>query len=113
VIDFYTFLCRNYEDGDAIYAFGFSRGAITIRILLGLIESEGLIRADSETKLRHLAKDDYWAFRGERFQTLFRLEAPMRAIRDGLLQVNKRVKQVAPYRRAEVPEAPPIKFVGL
>jgi uncharacterized protein (DUF2235 family) len=113
VIDLYTFLCRNYEDGDAIYAFGFSRGAFTIRILLGLIESEGLIQADSEAKLRHLAKDAYRAYRSERFKTLFRLETPMRAIRDGLLHINKRMRQVVPYRRAAVPAVPPIKFVGL
>jgi len=27
VIDLYTFLCRNYNPGDRIYAYGFSRGA--------------------------------------------------------------------------------------
>ena len=35
VLDLYTFLCRNYKEGDEIYAFGFSRGAFTIRILVG------------------------------------------------------------------------------
>ena len=33
----YAFLCRNYKTGDRIYAFGFSRGAFTIRILIGLV----------------------------------------------------------------------------
>lgn len=32
VLDLYTFICRNYKPGDRIYAFGFSRGAFTIRI---------------------------------------------------------------------------------
>ncbi len=31
VLDLYRFICRHYEPGDRIYAFGFSRGAFTIR----------------------------------------------------------------------------------
>src|SRR3970040_1778701 len=41
VLDPYTFLCRNYEPGARIYAFGFSRGAYTIRIVLGLVANQG------------------------------------------------------------------------
>src|SRR5262245_6661778 len=44
VLDLYTFLCRNYEPGAQIYAFGFSRGAFTIRVLLGLVAHQGLVR---------------------------------------------------------------------
>src|SRR5262245_16223935 len=36
VKDLYAFACRNYEPGDNIYLFGFSRGAFTVRILAGL-----------------------------------------------------------------------------
>jgi len=32
VLDLYVFLCRNYREGDHIFAFGFSRGAFTIRV---------------------------------------------------------------------------------
>ena len=32
----YEFLVRNYEDGDDIFLFGFSRGAYTVRALAGL-----------------------------------------------------------------------------
>lgn len=39
----YRFLSLNYEDGDEIYLFGFSRGAYTVRSLAGLIYSCGLI----------------------------------------------------------------------
>ena len=35
VKNLYTFLCRNYQPGDNIYLFGFSRGAFTVRILAG------------------------------------------------------------------------------
>src|ERR1700730_13579503 len=36
VLRLYKFLCRNYVPGDQIWAFGFSRGAFTIRVLVGL-----------------------------------------------------------------------------
>jgi uncharacterized protein (DUF2235 family) len=39
----YEFICWNWEEGDEIYMFGFSRGAFTIRTLTGLIQHEGLI----------------------------------------------------------------------
>ena len=35
--DAYRFLCLNYEAGDEIYLFGFSRGAYTVRSLAGLL----------------------------------------------------------------------------
>ena len=31
VVDLYKFVCRNYQPGDRIHAFGFSRGSFTIR----------------------------------------------------------------------------------
>ncbi len=40
----YRFLCLNYEDGDEIYLFGFSRGAYTVRSLAGLIYCSGLLK---------------------------------------------------------------------
>jgi uncharacterized protein (DUF2235 family) len=39
----YRFLCEHYEPGDRIYAFGFSRGAFTIRVLVGMICDQGII----------------------------------------------------------------------
>ncbi len=44
----YRFLCWNWEQGDEIYMFGFSRGAFTIRTLIGLIRSEGLVAREFE-----------------------------------------------------------------
>lgn len=49
----YRFLCLNYEDGDEIYLFGFSRGAYTVRSLAGLIYSCGLVR---RTKLNSIPR---------------------------------------------------------
>src|SRR6202795_4394893 len=57
VISLYKFACRNYRaTGDEIYAFGFSRGAFTIRVVIGLIIDQGLIPTDniSETELDRL-----------------------------------------------------------
>ena len=39
----YQFLCLNYAPGDEIYCFGFSRGAYTVRSLVGLIHYAGLL----------------------------------------------------------------------
>ena len=43
VLSAYRFLINNYEDGDAIYLFGFSRGAYAVRMLAGLIHKVGLL----------------------------------------------------------------------
>jgi hypothetical protein len=44
VLRLYRFLCEQYEPGDRIYAFGFSRGAYTIRVLAALVADQGIIR---------------------------------------------------------------------
>jgi uncharacterized protein (DUF2235 family) len=41
--DLYTFLILNYEPGDQIYLFGFSRGAYTARSVAGLIRNCGML----------------------------------------------------------------------
>src|SRR5262245_20161030 len=41
----YRFLCWNWQPGDEIYMFGFSRGSFTARTLTALIASEGLVPA--------------------------------------------------------------------
>ena len=42
ILDGYRFLILNYEPGDEIYLFGFSRGSYTVRSLAGLIYCSGL-----------------------------------------------------------------------
>ncbi|KAF7595507.1 hypothetical protein BBP40_005843 [Aspergillus hancockii] len=39
----YGFLCHNWEKGDEIFFFGYSRGAYTVRSIAGLISSLGLL----------------------------------------------------------------------
>jgi hypothetical protein len=61
VQDIYTFLCRNYEPGDEIFTFGFSRGAFTIRILGGLIAARGI--APRGPDLENRVKQEWKAYR--------------------------------------------------
>lgn len=46
VLGAYRFLVQQYEEGDEIFLFGFSRGAHTVRILAGLIHMVGLLRVE-------------------------------------------------------------------
>lgn len=56
VLDCYRFLIHNYELGDEIYAFGFSRGAYTARAFVGLIHAVGLLEKSSLDKLQQAYK---------------------------------------------------------
>jgi len=47
IFDAYRFLIANYEPGDAIYVFGFSRGAYTARSLCGMIRKCGILKRAS------------------------------------------------------------------
>ena len=53
VCDLYEELARNYNPGDRIYLFGFSRGAATIRAFTGFIDACGLLnRFNNSGKLK-------------------------------------------------------------
>ena len=43
ILEGFMFLVDNYDDGDQIYMFGFSRGAYTARSLAGLIRNIGIL----------------------------------------------------------------------
>lgn len=44
----YQFLRTNYEPGDQLYFFGFSRGAFTVHSLAGLVRNSGILRRGEE-----------------------------------------------------------------
>jgi uncharacterized protein (DUF2235 family) len=44
IVDAYTFLVFNYEPGDELYVFGFSRGAFTARAFVGFVRNVGIIQ---------------------------------------------------------------------
>lgn len=59
IMELYTFLAMNYDDGDEVYLFGFSRGSYTIRSLTGMIWEAGLLRRDQI----QFVKDAYELYR--------------------------------------------------
>ena len=51
VQDGYRFLVANYEPGDELFFFGFSRGAYTARSIVGFIRNSGLLKREYADKL--------------------------------------------------------------
>jgi uncharacterized protein (DUF2235 family) len=108
VIDIYKFACRNYNsDSDDIYGFGFSRGAFTIRVVIGLILNQGLVSADNEAELDKKAIAAYRKYRSERYHTLWpwHPEDWFRAIRNALLPIK--------YDKRDNRQVKHIRFVGV
>ena len=96
VLNLYKFLCRNYTKDDRIWAFGFSRGAYTIRVLVGLIDHQGLVTFDTEAELERNAIAASRAFRKEAFATWIPWVRTGRFLRDQLNRSEpKRVMPVA------------------
>ena len=63
IIEAYHFLVMNYEPGDQLYVFGFSRGAFTARSFVGLIRNCGIISRRSLVHIRsavelYVSRDD-------------------------------------------------------
>ncbi|MCX5045509.1 DUF2235 domain-containing protein [Aldersonia sp. NBC_00410] len=61
----YTFLMNNWEPGDRIFIFGFSRGAFNARALAGLLDAIGIPRRSSENLVQYAIDlyarpDDDW-----------------------------------------------------
>lgn len=48
ILDCYRFLFKNYQAGDKVYLFGFSRGAATVRSLTGFIHLFGILPQSRE-----------------------------------------------------------------
>ncbi|KAI5991905.1 hypothetical protein EDD15DRAFT_2446701 [Pisolithus albus] len=51
VLGAYRWLSDNYEDGDCIFLFGFSRGAYQVRVLSAMIDKVGLIYKGNEMQI--------------------------------------------------------------
>ncbi|KIY61727.1 hypothetical protein CYLTODRAFT_495095 [Cylindrobasidium torrendii FP15055 ss-10] len=51
IMDGYEFLMQNYQSGDRICIFGFSRGAYTARCLAGMLHKVGLLTADNKQQV--------------------------------------------------------------
>ncbi len=117
----YGFLCRTYEPGDEIYCFGFSRGAFTIRVLVGLIASQGIIdrRGRDEREIDRLVSCAYRQFRKDNFTPSF-LSWFLAPLRDIGLYIWRKIRRQARYDKAKnvraedgPDDAPLVKFVGV
>jgi hypothetical protein len=108
VLDIYKFLCLNYEKGDQIFAFGFSRGAFTIRVLIGLVLSQKLVTGATDAEVYRNAKMAYRAYRRENFHTILRIESLFRFMRDAVLYLFG-----ARYDKDKNTEVKEIEFLGL
>ena len=113
VLELYQFICRHHGPDTEIFAFGFSRGAFTIRVLLGLVGDQGLVRFKSEDELSRRARAAYRAYRAERYRTLHGLETVFRAIRDAVVNLRNRIRRHAPYRREDNRQVAAVRFVGV
>ena len=110
VLTFYKFLCQNYQPGDEIFCFGFSRGAYTIRAVIDLVLSQGLVQSEiSDVKINRKVGAAYRAYRAETFHSSLGLERLIRWLRDALLLL-----LFSPhYARENNTNVPIIRFVGL
>lgn len=117
VIAIYSFCCRNHEQGDRIYCFGFSRGAFTIRVVAGMIASQGLVKyRDNEADLARFAADAYRNYR-RRFDSgilryLGYLHIDLRGVRDWVIGCWRRLRG----QTVKAPEMVPVEsihFVGV
>jgi len=52
ILQAYRYLIKNYEPGDELFLFGFSRGAYTVRSLAGLIRNSGILRFEYLDKMQ-------------------------------------------------------------
>ena len=107
VLDIYKFACRNYRShldylaleaaaakaenrpeqygpwqSDDIFAFGFSRGAFTLRVVNGLICEQGLVTYRTEEELDRKVAAAYRAHRAESFKSQFQVEWVFRKLRN-------------------------------
>ncbi len=91
VRDCYRFLVENYEPGDELYLFGFSRGAFTARSTVGLVRNSGILLRENAGR----EKDAY---------ALYRAHEPTRHPRGMEARIFRRM-----YSHADCD----IKFVGV
>ena len=113
VLAAYLFLVHNYEAGDQIFLFGFSRGAYTVRVLAGLIHKIGLISPEQA----NLAGSGLTAYKQFSSNGHHGLGFDVKQLTDagdseGPLPVNKD-DQAAQFARILSTRWPTIRFVGV
>lgn len=126
VLEIYRHACRNYvpgqgqepgqdpgDGGDHIYGFGFSRGAFTMRLVISLIASQGLVASNGEADLLRKSKDAFRAFRAD-FEPR-KLKWPTRwyrTARNWLSRTRRARKGIPLYSKTDN-YRPVIRFIGV
>lgn len=136
----YRFLCWNWQPGDEIYLFGFSRGAFTVRTLAALVAMQGLMprvidgRPVSSPEMSRNAASAWGAYRAMTAPLVLPgrswanplnwqmnpLVSVIRGLRDGLTWAKRRLlgqrthaEVLAAQPDALKAGAVPIRFLGL
>ena len=117
ILSIYRFVCRNYRPGDEnhpgdrIYGFGFSRGAFTIRMVIGLICHQGIIRYDTEQELQQRSVDALRRFSRRNNPNFFPFfVVGGRILRDVIISVKQLFVRVSPQPPSYRPD---VEFVGV
>jgi uncharacterized protein (DUF2235 family) len=113
ILDGYKFVCRNYGTDAKLFLFGFSRGAFTVRVLAAFILQQGLVHASSESELHDLARKAYRAYRAIGYHSNWRIELPLRKIRDGFVRLWDKISGRPSYDQVEKTVVPTIEFIGV
>lgn len=108
----YRFACRNYNDGDAICAFGFSRGAFTVRVVIALIEAQGLVPYTTERELRRRSAAAYRAFRKPSLPRLAAAAFVVDKLRKAGELFRRHILRRPAYSETEN-RRPPVDFIGV
>jgi uncharacterized protein (DUF2235 family) len=103
VADLYVNVCSNYERGDKIYIFGFSRGAVVARALTGLI-SHGILKDHNINLFAHV-----WAAYAGQGEIM--LPGQPRTTLSKSSEAN--VKEPLDYKAYCSEQDPQIEFVGV
>lgn len=92
ILQAYTFIIQNYQPGDELFFFGFSRGAFTVRSIVGLIRNSGML-------------DQKYIDKTEQAYNLYRSRYP---------SVHPRSEEATLFRKSfAVEESTKIKFIGV
>lgn len=92
ILEAYRYLICNYEKGDELFFLGFSRGAFTVRSLVGLIRNSGILLP------RHI----------------FMLKQAFKLYRSGRKSTHPKEKEATLFRRTySVTDITSVKFIGV
>ncbi|KAL4257828.1 T6SS Phospholipase effector Tle1-like catalytic domain-containing protein [Pleurotus pulmonarius] len=95
----YKWLAENYEPGDRIFLFGFSRGAYQVRVIAGMIERVGLIYPGNNTQLPAVYK--------------LYMSTTERSSGKGTAKYNKAIKLCGTFKKAFSQPDVKVHFVGV